>query len=935
MTIDPNALAGGVGVINAPITNNGIINSYKMTINGDVSGSGKIKIGKSLELNGTVSQQVAFQDGTGTLTLDNPSGLTGTIAPAGPGDKIVLAGYSLNSVTGYQYAGDNSGGVLTIHFSAASDVQLNFSGHFSTQSFTLSAGSQPLSNSPPSVVITEAGYVPPTDPPQTTTYTFTPQVSQNSYAWTDSTIWTPAAVPNSPDADVIIPTVTKNGSTFFATIGLGTNTAIHSLSLTNNTLQLGGASLSVGGDINLLSGSDLRIDTGAILTAASLSNGRDLTGSASQITISGTLSNTGNISGSSGLVITAQQLNNTGTIEGGVGGLTVNVTGSGFAGTLTGGTYRSGGDSGSFNSTLRLNFGGVIINDAANIVIHGSEILSFDPGSSSYVPIESTLSLIDASGSLLLGNKAYDWTALTDNGLITVRDQGILNTPQLTVIGDLSLFDGTVATSHLVIASGGRVEGGGTINGSVDNSGVIIAEVQTASLQSVGLITINGAVSGAGKLEIAAAITSPFDPHGTQKLGAALELNGPVSQDVVFDGNIGTLTLDDPTHFTGSIKPIAGDRIILAGIGLSSITSYSYTGDAHGGILTLQESGGGHLDLKFTGVFDASNFNLAAGPQDLSTSPPSLLITVTAPSYPSNPGNVDEWILKDGDGHWAASAAPGSHPAGYDVAAVADFTGDGFSDILWQNVTTGAVDLWKMQNAAWAGSVAIGTHPAGYQIAGAGDFNHDGTSDVLWFNPTTGDTDIWELSNGQWAASVTAGAHPGGYQLAGVGDFNRDGTSDVLWFNPTTGDVDEWNIANGHWAGSNNIGNHPGGGWQVAGTGDFNHDGTSDVFWYNATTGQTDIWELANGHWMASVSPGNHPTGWQVAGIGDFNGDGTSDVLWFNPATRATEEWLIANGQWTASIAVGTHPGGATIAGIGDFTGGPTPTSDILWHQFV
>ncbi len=301
------------------------------------------------------------------------------------------------------------------------------------------------------------------------------------------------------------------------------------------------------------------------------------------------------------------------------------------------------------------------------------------------------------------------------------------------------------------------------------------------------------------------------------------------------------------------------------------------------------------------------------------------------PPLPAVAGNVDEWLLFNGK--WEASAAPGSHPAGFKVAAVADFTADGTSDILWQNVTTGSVDLWKMQNGAWAGSVDIGTHPAGYQIAGSGDFNHDGTSDVLWFNPTSGDTDIWELSNGQWAASVTAGAHPLGYQLAGIGDFNRDGTSDILWFNPTTGDVDEWNIANGHWAGSNNIGNHPSSGWQVAGIGDFNNDGTSDVFWYNAASGQTDIWELANGHWMASVSPGNHPTGWQVAGIGDFNGDGTSDVLWQSTANGAVEEWTIVNGHWTGTITLGTHPGSAQIAGIGDFNG--SLTSDVLWHQFV
>jgi hypothetical protein len=308
-------------------------------------------------------------------------------------------------------------------------------------------------------------------------------------------------------------------------------------------------------------------------------------------------------------------------------------------------------------------------------------------------------------------------------------------------------------------------------------------------------------------------------------------------------------------------------------------------------------------------------------------------LTVFPVIFPANPGNVDEWILVGGQ--WSASAGPGSHPAGSRVAAVADFTHDGISDILWQNVGTGAVDIWKISNGAWAGSVSLGLHPgSGWQIAGAGDFNHDGTSDVLWFNPGSGETDIWLLQNGQWAASVSPGNHPTGYQVAGIGDFNHDGHGDVLWFNPTTGNVDEWSIVDGHWAGSTNLGSHPGSGWQISGIGDFNADGTSDVFWFNPGSGATDIWLLANGNWAGSVSPGNHPTGYQVAGIGDFNHDSHSDVLWYNPTTGNVDEWQLVNGHWTGSINFGSHPGtGWAIAGVGDFNGGGT--SDVLWHQFV
>ena len=595
--------------------------------------------------------------------------------------------------------------------------------------------------------------------------------------------------------------------------------------------------------------------------------------------------------------------------------MTLNV-GEGGGPTLTGGTYQATG-----SGTLRLNFGQVITADATSLwLLNNGNIATFDSATATYVPIEQTLSSITSSGSLALSGRTYNWIALTNDGLITIgqaNPNSVLNTPQLTLNGEVDLIGSTLAASQLVLGASGHAHGAGTITGSVANAGVILAEVkQTLPAIFNPKLTINGAVTGAGVLEIGPGVsTGPKQP----KLGPTLELNGPVSQNVVFDDFSGTLRLNDPTHFTGAIVPTAGNKVVLGDISLASITSYSYAGDLQGGTLTLQQASG-HIDLDFTGFFNTASFTLSTGPQDLSTSPPSLLITgYTTPTFPANGGNVDEWILENG--HWLASAGPGSHPAGSRVAAVADFTHDGTSDILWQNVNTGAVDLWKINYGAWAGSVDLGTHPgSGWQIAGAGDFNGDGTNDVFWFNPTTGETDIWQLANGQWAASVSPGRHPAGYQVAGIGDFNNDGTSDVLWFNPTTRHVDEWNIVNGQWAGSNDIGTYPGAGYRIAGLGDFNNDGSGDVFWHNPGTGATDIWLLQNGMWSASVSPGNHPTGWDVAGIGDFNRDGTSDVLWFNPATGNTEEWLIDNGHWAGSISLGAHPGsGWNVGGIGDF----------------
>ena len=110
---------------------------------------------------------------------------------------------------------------------------------------------------------------------------------------------------------------------------------------------------------------------------------------------------------------------------------------------------------------------------------------------------------------------------------------------------------------------------------------------------------------------------------------------------------------------------------------------------------------------------------------------------------------------------------------GWSLAGVRDLSGDGTSDVVWYDATTGKVDLWKIANGQWAGSVDVGPHPLGWQPAGIGDLNGDGINDMLWHNPTTGNVDLWKLVNGQWAGSVDIGSHPLGYQVAGIAGFQQ------------------------------------------------------------------------------------------------------------------------------------------------------------------
>ena len=256
-------------------------------------------------------------------------------------------------------------------------------------------------------------------------------------------------------------------------------------------------------------------------------------------------------------------------------------------------------------------------------------------------------------------------------------------------------------------------------------------------------------------------------------------------------------------------------------------------------------------------------------------------------------GDVDEWQLANAQ--WSNSVDLSSHPGNYQISGVGDFNHDGTSDVLWTSASSGGVqtDIWKLgSDGKWAGSVTPGSHPAGYTVAGIGDWTGNGTDGILWFNPTTLDVDEWQLSNGKWSASVDLAVHPDNpdgndAQIAGVGDFFDNGRDGVLWTSVNadgTIATDIWELdSTGHWMASVSPGNHPAG-YTVAGVGDFTGTGTSDILWYNASTGDVDEWLINNGHWAGSVDLGPHPGNFQIAGVGDFTNSGTKDVLWHAPS---------------------------------------------------
>ena len=83
-----------------------------------------------------------------------------------------------------------------------------------------------------------------------------------------------------------------------------------------------------------------------------------------------------------------------------------------------------------------------------------------------------------------------------------------------------------------------------------------------------------------------------------------------------------------------------------------------------------------------------------------------------------------------------------------------DFNGDGRSDILWRNTTTGANTIWRSANSATPQAVAAVA--TSWRVVGSGDYNGDGRADILWRNFNTGANAIWRSANSATPQAVTA-----------------------------------------------------------------------------------------------------------------------------------------------------------------------------------
>jgi hypothetical protein len=222
-----------------------------------------------------------------------------------------------------------------------------------------------------------------------------------------------------------------------------------------------------------------------------------------------------------------------------------------------------------------------------------------------------------------------------------------------------------------------------------------------------------------------------------------------------------------------------------------------------------------------------------------------------------------------------------------------DFNGDGYPDMIWRNEAAGDTAVWLLDD----------TFPTtGWFLEGRtllyrrldwtpthfGDFDGDGTTDIVWRNATTGETALWLITDGsmrEGSIVMTDAA----WTVTHVADFDGDGTSDLIWHHAPSGTTSMW-LMNGlqmH-AGATLVADPN---WRVALTCDLNGDGRSDIVWHSPTLGNA-AW-LVNGTALTAGAMLAADGSYDPTLAPDLDRDGKDDLVWFRASTYHAFGWLM------------------------------------------
>ena len=212
---------------------------------------------------------------------------------------------------------------------------------------------------------------------------------------------------------------------------------------------------------------------------------------------------------------------------------------------------------------------------------------------------------------------------------------------------------------------------------------------------------------------------------------------------------------------------------------------------------------------------------------------------------------------------------------GWTVAATGDFNGDHQEDLVYRRSSDGVTEIQFLNGTTPIGGGVIANNPfdASWNIVGTGDFNGDGNTDLIWQQPSSGLVEIQLINGGVAVGGGLIQNNPfgAGWSIVATGDFNGDGKSDLVWRNQSTSLVEIQFLDRSQAIGGGAIANNAfGAGWNVVGAGDFLGNGANDLVFQRQSDSLVEIQFLTG---ITATGGGvilNNPfgPGWQVVGHG-------------------------------------------------------------------
>lgn len=157
-------------------------------------------------------------------------------------------------------------------------------------------------------------------------------------------------------------------------------------------------------------------------------------------------------------------------------------------------------------------------------------------------------------------------------------------------------------------------------------------------------------------------------------------------------------------------------------------------------------------------------------------------------------GGIVVWQMQGAASVAAYNILPVISDPNWQVVGVADFNRDGRPELLWRHRLSGETLYWILDAAGRnaIGSVSLPTVDSGWQIQAVGSFTGDGSTDLLWRNPSSGENAYWSVNGSQVQGGFLPNAPGSEWRIQGCADFNGDGKADILWRNVNTGETAVW-----------------------------------------------------------------------------------------------------------------------------------------------